>query len=653
MMNQSPTEVEKARGLHRFAVLTAGATFCLIFVGGLVTSTGSALAVPDWPLAFGKLIPAWQGGIRFEFGHRLAAGTVVVLTLVLMAWAWRAEPRQWVRQLVMLAFGLIIVQAVLGGITVLFELPLAIAVTHAATAQALFCLMVSIAIFTNPRWDTTPHVDDPPSRIPLTTLAVATTAIIYMQILVGALMRHMSAGLVIPDFPLSFGYVVPPYWNEFIAVNFAHRCGAVVVTAMVLWTVARVLRTHREVVALRRPALGLFLLLVVQICLGAITIWSGRSVIPTTSHVAVGAAVLATSLTLTLRAYRILGVPNRAHAIESRASFARSRTAGDRVNAKVAIAESALTLPRGRVSDYFELTKPRVVLMVLVTTLAGFYLGGRAGFDITLALNLLAGTALAAGGTLALNQYVERDTDAMMDRTRNRPLPDLRMRPAEALTFGVIATAGGLVYLTARDEPALRRGDCRNHDRLPRRVHSAEALHLDVQYRRRDSRRAPSRRRMGRGARRSQLGADHTVRDHVPVAVAAYDGGRAALSHRLRARRHPSASARQCARRKCFESNRHRGKPRTHRGGHHPDHAWLRGNPVHGNRVGAGRLDAGVWSGDGACARQFESGAPVAARVISIFANRVVSTRAGSRVSNRNDYAWLRAKSAKRKSGGR
>ncbi len=439
---------EKARGLHRFAVLTAGATFCLIFVGGLVTSTGSALAVPDWPLAFGKLIPAWEGGIRFEFGHRLAAGTVVILTLVLMAWAWRAEPRRWVRKLVVLAFGLIVVQAVLGGITVLFELPLAIAVAHAATAQALLCLMVSIAIFTNPRWSTTPHVDDPPSRIPLPALAAAMTVVIYLQILIGAVMRHMSAGLVIPDFPLSFGYLVPPYWNEYIAVNFAHRCGAVVVTAMVLWTVARVLRTHREVGALRRPALGLFLLLVIQICLGAITIWSDRAVLPTTSHVAVGAAVLATSLTLTLRAYRILGAPRSRPCDRVAREFARNRTAGDRVNAKVATAESALTLPRGRVSDYFELTKPRVVLMVLVTTLAGFYLGGRTGFDVTLALNLLAGTALAAGGTLALNQYVERDTDAMMDRTRHRPLPDMRMRPAEALVFGVGATAAGLVYLT-------------------------------------------------------------------------------------------------------------------------------------------------------------------------------------------------------------
>ena len=331
-MNQLSVGGDKARALHRFAVLTACATFFLIFIGGLVTSTGSALAVPDWPLAFGKLIPAWEGGIRFEFGHRVAAGTVVVLTLVLMAWAWRAEPRRWVRKLVSIAFGLIIVQAVLGGITVLFELPLAIAVTHAATAQALFCLMVSIAIFTNPKWDSTPQVDEPATRIPLATLALATTAIIYLQILIGALMRHMSAGLVIPDFPLSFGQLVPPYWNEYIAINYAHRCGALVVTAMVLWTVARVIRMHRETPALRRPALGMFLLLVLQICLGALTIWSGRSVLPTTSHVAVGAAVLATSLALTIRARKILGVPHRVGATAP-ARTSVSGVAGNRVTA--------------------------------------------------------------------------------------------------------------------------------------------------------------------------------------------------------------------------------------------------------------------------------------------------------------------------------
>jgi protoheme IX farnesyltransferase len=117
------------------------------------------------------------------------------------------------------------------------------------------------------------------------------------------------------------------------------------------------------------------------------------------------------------------------------------------MNTKVAATESTLTIPHGRLADYFELTKARVVLMVLVTTLAGFYLGGRTGFDLTLALNLIVGTALAAGGTLALNQYVERDTDAMMKRTQHRPLPEMRMRPAEALAFGASATVAGLVYL--------------------------------------------------------------------------------------------------------------------------------------------------------------------------------------------------------------
>ena len=321
-MNQSPTEVEKARGLHRFAVLTAGATFCLIFVGGLVTSTGSALAVPDWPLAFGKLIPAWQGGIRFEFGHRLAAGTVVVLTLVLMAWAWRAEQRRWVRDLVMLAFDWIdragrprrnhravrIAARDRGG-----------RCRHCAGAilpdgidrdlhqSAMGHDAYARSAVTNP-------ADDACRRV--------TTAIIYTQILVGAVMTALSAGLVIPRFSaLVWLRGAASYWNEFIAINFAHRCGAIVVTAMVrvdgCACVADASRASSRY-AVRRS--GCSCLLVLQICLGAITIWSGRSVIPTTSHVAVGAAVLATSLTLTLRAYHILAVRNRAHAIKSRTS---------------------------------------------------------------------------------------------------------------------------------------------------------------------------------------------------------------------------------------------------------------------------------------------------------------------------------------------
>ena len=107
------------------------------------------------------------------------------------------------------------------------------------------------------------------------------------------------------------------------------------------------------------------------------------------------------------------------------------------MSVRAAAIASEVSAVRGRVADYAELTKPRVVLMVLVTTLAGYFLGNRGAFDVTLAINLVIGTALAAGGTLALNQYIERDTDALMHRTRRRPLPDGRMRPAEALVFGI------------------------------------------------------------------------------------------------------------------------------------------------------------------------------------------------------------------------
>jgi heme a synthase len=289
--------------LHRFAVVCAAATFVLIFVGGLVTSTGSALAVPDWPLAFGRLIPELAGGVRFEWGHRAVAGVVSLLTLILAAWTWKVEARRWVRITALAAFGMIVVQAILGGITVLLLLPLPVAVAHAATAQAFFCLTVALALVTNPRFRTAPKVVTDPVGPGLITLAAITTALIYVQILIGAVMRHLGAGLAIPDFPASFGRLVPPFTSIYVAINFAHRCGAVVVVLFVVWTVEWVLRFYRRESALLRPAIGLLVLLMLQVTLGALTIWSGRAVIPTTAHVALGAAVLATSLTLAIRAY--------------------------------------------------------------------------------------------------------------------------------------------------------------------------------------------------------------------------------------------------------------------------------------------------------------------------------------------------------------
>jgi heme a synthase len=321
--------------LHRFAIVAAVVTLIPVFAGGLVTSTGSAMAVPSWPLDAGRLIPEqWSLGVLIEWGHRAIAGTVSILTLTLALWVWMVERRGWVRYTALAAFGMVVVQAVLGGVTVLFNLPLALAVAHAMTGQVFFCVMVAMAMFTNPRWETMVPVAHVSSRAPLTPLAAATTGIIYLQIFIGAVMRHMHAGLAIPDFPLAFGHLVPPMFSVPIAVNFAHRCGAVLVTVMVLWTLARVLRHYSDEPALRRPALGLLVLLALQLGLGAATILTLRAVFPTTSHVAVGAAVLATCLALTLRAWhlehaaRATGISENARARTPRLGAAERQEVG-------------------------------------------------------------------------------------------------------------------------------------------------------------------------------------------------------------------------------------------------------------------------------------------------------------------------------------
>jgi cytochrome c oxidase assembly protein subunit 15 len=295
--------------VHRFAVTTALATLCLIFVGALVTSTGSGLAVPDWPLSFGRVFPPMVGGVLFEHGHRLVAAFVGLLTVTLVVLLSHWEPRAWVRWLGRGALLAVVLQGVLGGVTVLLRLPTVVSVTHACLAQAFLCLTVALAVCTAPGWHACAALwveHQQPSLRLLTTVA---TGAIYLQLILGALMRHTGAGLAIPDFPLAFGRVWPPLDSPAVAMHFLHRLGAVVVTLCVGWTVGRVFYRYHTERQLLSPALLLTAFLVVQLVLGAYTIWTRRAVLPMTAHVAIGAAVLATSLLLTLRVYRLVAAP--------------------------------------------------------------------------------------------------------------------------------------------------------------------------------------------------------------------------------------------------------------------------------------------------------------------------------------------------------
>jgi cytochrome c oxidase assembly protein subunit 15 len=303
-----PTVVASSSpALHRLAAFTAAATLVLLFAGGLVTSTGSGLAVPDWPLSFGQVFPAMEGGVLYEHGHRLVASFVGFLTLILALWTVVADARPGVRALGLVALFAVVLQGVLGGVTVLYKLPMAVSVTHACLAQVFFCLTVALALVTSRTWLAPPAV--PPAAAERVATAAATaTAVCFVQLVLGALMRHMHAGLAIPDFPLAFGRLIPPLVTPYITVHFAHRVWALAVVAAVGWTALRALRGP-DVAWLRRPARVALALVVLQITLGAFTIWSRRAVVIATLHLVVGASLLATCLLLALRARRLGGRP--------------------------------------------------------------------------------------------------------------------------------------------------------------------------------------------------------------------------------------------------------------------------------------------------------------------------------------------------------
>lgn len=302
------------RGIHRLATFLAGYVVLLITAGGLVKSLEAGLSVPDWPLSYGMLNPPrwWEiETVRAEHGHRLIAGVALILTAALTIWIARREERPWVRKLAYLAMGAVLAQAALGGITVLFYLPTAISVSHAGLAQAFLVMVVTLAVVTSRFWLEAGTPAAGVEAAGVVTLATATTVLIYLQILVGAVMRHIGAGLAIPDFPLVFGGLIPPKMDFAIAIHYTHRVGALLVATLVFWTLGRVLRLAARQPALTRPAIAMAVLVLVQGTLGGLVVWTSKAVWPNTLHVGTGALLIAASMVLTLACRRLSWLAER------------------------------------------------------------------------------------------------------------------------------------------------------------------------------------------------------------------------------------------------------------------------------------------------------------------------------------------------------
>ena len=306
--------------LALFAKLVVAITFLLVFVGGHTTTSGAGMAFPDWPLSNGSLNPnGWLTNffMFLEHSHRLTAGLVGIMVAVMFGWVWlrRDSLKPGAFPLAGLALFGVVAQAVLGGLRVILD-PQGIAATTAATAttfrvlhgcvaQIELCLLVALAALLSPAWDRVRTSEKLSGIAKLGRIAVA---LVFLQLIVGATMRHLGAGLAIPTFPQATadGGFMPKIHNAYVDLNFTHtRFSALVVTLLLLHLGASAFRKADGDALIQRPAILLGALILAQVTLGIFVIWTQKQQpLLTTLHVVNGAAVLATCVLLTVRASR-------------------------------------------------------------------------------------------------------------------------------------------------------------------------------------------------------------------------------------------------------------------------------------------------------------------------------------------------------------
>lgn len=288
------------KALHRFAVLMTVFTGGLLTAGALVTSNDAGLSIPDWPLAYNSLVPPLVGGIRYEWGHRVVAGTVALLTALLAAWLWRSESRAKIRTLGLIALGTVVAQAVLGGMTVIFRQPVAVSAAHACLAQIFFCIIVSIALFTSRWWwaQNDQQVVEDTGSPQVRTLASLTVVATFLQLVLGAVYRHKGSGIL------------------------PHLIGAAVVTAMIFLTAGAMRNRFPSSAPLTRCRRSLHSVIGFQLILGGAAWWSRITTADfpqpmpvmitfTVMHVVTGALTLAATVVTALVSYRLLSAPER------------------------------------------------------------------------------------------------------------------------------------------------------------------------------------------------------------------------------------------------------------------------------------------------------------------------------------------------------
>ena len=406
----------------KLAVAAAMATFVLIAVGGLVRATDSGLGCPDWPLCFGDWIPPADLHAWIEHSHRLTAAVFVgplvgAVGLITVFSRRRRDVPLLVAAVV--AGVLVIVQSLLGAAVVLQGLAAELVTAHLGMALAVFAAVIFIAERATNGPMPAAHARPGLSRL----IGIAAVAILA-QMLLGSWVTGHHAGLAYADFPLMNGSILPAVAGSEQAVHVAHRAMGLVVAGLVIW----VLLAVRQATTARLPrtlAAWMVVLVVVQVALGGLNVISRLSAVFVVPHLAVGAALWGASVWLLLSTRRLR--PSEV----TRSARAEEYEPG----------------PIDTVRAYVALTKPRIIELLLVTTVPTMVLAQGGVPSLWLMAAVVFGGTLAAGGANAINMYIDRDIDDMMRRTRHRPLPRHSVSPRSALVFGIGLSVAAFAFL--------------------------------------------------------------------------------------------------------------------------------------------------------------------------------------------------------------
>ena len=421
--------------IRRIAWVTVAFTYFLVSLGGTVRVKNAGLSCPDWPLCYGKVFAFPDIGALLEEAHRYTASIVsmliVALTISALIWA-RKERHILIPALI--APMLLVVQIVLGGLTVLWKLPPTIITAHLGTALAIFATVITVAVMSG---KSTLSREDPDKTRKFAFLAMTNALFVYGLMLSGSYVVGSGASLACPGWPLCG---TPPAWAvkyHLADVNTLHRYIAVFVGLVLIWTLISAWRRRNVAPGQAWVALGAGVLFIAQAIVGGLVVLLQRPDLIAILHLALASAVWGTLVILAVLAARQLraAVPPTPSAEGEAEELAHAEPKKERS-------------PIGQtVINYIDLMKPHVTVLLLGTTAAAMAIAARGLPPLGLLVATLAGGAMAAGSANCINCYLDRDIDQIMGRTQRRALPSGRVQPTQALIFGITLGIGAFIIL--------------------------------------------------------------------------------------------------------------------------------------------------------------------------------------------------------------